>query len=135
MKSIFIVLLLFFVSGCVGHNKKTTIMPNKITYSSVGPSLTNRSEKTEKISYLTQCNRDLESLRTVDAKQYSIYLKEYDELMKNSENFLTVKDDISQEVASMARPRFQFALVNLCYRIKDRLVESLIHQAEGKNEI
>lgn len=84
------------------------------------------------ISHLTQCNRDLESLHTVNKREYDHYQIEYDNLMKNSASFLTVKDDVSPEVAALARPRFQFALVNLCYRIKDALAQTLINQAGGR---
>lgn len=83
-------------------------------------------------SAINQCNRDLESLRTVNATEYRRYLSEYDGLMKSSADFLTVKDDVSPEVAELARPRFQFALVNLCYRIKDTLARTFIRQAGGR---
>ena len=84
------------------------------------------------VSHLTQCNRDLESLRTVSLTEYRRYLAEYDGLMKSSADFMTVKDDVSPEVADLARPKFQFALVNLCYRIKDALAQTLINQAGGR---
>lgn len=84
-----------------------------------------------KISHLSQCNRDLESLRTVDISQYRRYQSEYDNLLKSSADFLNVKDDVSPEVAALARPRFQFALVNLCYQIKDALAQTFIKQAGG----
>ena len=83
------------------------------------------------LSHITQCNRDLESMRTVDIKQYMHYQRKSYELMKSSANFLTVKDDGSPEIASLVRPRFQFALVNLCYRIKDALARTFIKQAGG----
>ncbi|MBM7016675.1 hypothetical protein JTL32_20210 [Enterobacter cloacae] len=68
----------------------------------------------------------------MDAGQYHRFQTEYDALVKHSENFLTVKDDVSPEVAALVRPRFQFALVNLCYRIKDALAQTLIRQAGGE---
>lgn len=83
-------------------------------------------------SHLTQCNRDLESLRTVSMTEYKRYQSEYDALIKSSTSFMTVKDDVSPEVAELARPKFQFALVNLCYRIKDALAQTLINQAGGR---
>lgn len=85
----------------------------------------------ERPSHLVQCNRDLESLRTVSPSAYHRYQTEYDGLMKSSADFVTVKDDVSPEVAELARPRFQYALVSLCYRIKDALAQSLINQASG----
>ncbi|MBF7997769.1 hypothetical protein [Rahnella laticis] len=83
------------------------------------------------VSHLTQCNRDLDSLYTVNPAEYHTYLAEYDALMKSSAGFMAVKDDVSPEVADLARPRFQFALVNLCYRIKNALAQTLIKQAGG----
>lgn len=86
----------------------------------------------ETASHLAQCNRDLESLRTVSPSEYRRYAAEYDALLKSSAGFMTVKDDVSPEVAALARPKFQFALVNLCYRIKDALAQTLINQAGGR---
>lgn len=88
-------------------------------------------DRKNNISHLIQCNRNLEALRTVDAAQYRRYQADYDALMKSSEGFVTVQDEVSLEVAALARPRFQFALVNLCYRIKNALAQTLIKQAEG----
>lgn len=82
-------------------------------------------------THLEQCNRDLESLRTVNSGEYNNYLAQYTALMKSSAGFMAVKDDVSPEVAELARPKFQFALVNLCYRIKNTLAQTLINQAGG----
>lgn len=92
----------------------------------------NAGKNQDASSHLTQCNRDLESLRTVSMTEYRRYTAEYDALMKSSAGFMTVKDDVSPEVAELARPKFQFALVNLCYRIKDALAQTLINQAGGR---
>ena len=61
--------------------------------------------------------------------EYRKYLAQYDGLMKSSAGFMSVKDDVSPEVAELARPRFQYALVNLCYRIKGALAQTLTNQA------
>ncbi|WP_312055636.1 hypothetical protein [Pantoea brenneri] len=87
------------------------------------------NEVRSSLSPLAQCNRDLESLRTVNMTEYRKYLAQYDGLMKSSAGFMSVKDDVSPEVAELARPRFQYALVNLCYRIKGALAQTLINQA------
>lgn len=92
----------------------------------------NDHKKINNDSHLVQCNRDLESLRTVSMTAYRRYTAEYDALMKSSAGFMAVRDDVSPEVAELARPKFQFALVNLCYRIKDALAQTLINQAGGR---
>ncbi|HAH0869136.1 TPA: hypothetical protein GFY00_22770 [Escherichia coli] len=131
------------LTGCAQQNKnnakpayqtKNTVKQNITTNVANEDAVSvENSDATKQVSlsHITQCNRDLESMRTVDIKQYMHYQREYDELMKSSANFLTVKDDVSPEIASLARPRFQFALVNLCYRIKDALARTFIKQAGG----
>lgn len=86
-------------------------------------------------SHLEQCNRDLESLHRVSPSDYARYRNEYDALMRSSAGFIAVSGDISDEVSDLARPRFQFALVNLCYRIKNALAKSLISQAGGEGAL
>lgn len=83
-------------------------------------------------SHLAQCNRDLESLHRISPSGYARYRDEYDALMRSSASFMAVSGDISDEVSDLARPRFQFALVNLCYRIKNALAQTLISQAGGE---
>ena len=134
---LFLFSLFFLCSGCsVRTNDNYDMQKQKIiSYPKEPGGITFQQQKTaskDNISHLTQCNRDLESLRTVSATQYQRYLSEYDHLMKSSADFMTVKDDVSPEVADLARPKFQFALVNLCYRIKDTLAQTLIHQAGGR---
>lgn len=131
-KHIFICLLL---GGCsLNHDTQS---PSKIEISNDGRNVTSiknqpQITESETSSHLTQCNRDLESLRTVSQTEYRRYAAEYDALLKSSAGFMTVKDDVSPEVAALARPKFQFALVNLCYRIKDALAQTLINQAGGR---
>lgn len=134
-------LVVLLISGCSASDKtENTSMDtrngeySRQPYSSHPDSENIKTNVNAKVatSHLSQCNRDLESLRTVDAGQYRRLQTQYDTLMKSSESFLTVKDDVSPEVAALARPRFQFALVNLCYRIKDALAQTLIRQAGGE---
>lgn len=130
-------IVLMITSGCKSNTIPLTAHPvpattgEKIPSSGMGPESQDKIAPDEHISHLTQCNRDLESLRTVSMTEYRRYQSEYDALMKSSAGFMTVRDDVSPEVAELARPKFQFALVNLCYRIKDALAQTLINQAGG----
>ena len=127
MRFILLFLTGAIMSGCVGTTPPSTGGSNQAE--------TVRAQQAPEPdtarSALQQCTRDIESLRTVDAAQYRRFLAEYDALMKSSEGFLTVKDDVSPEVAALARPRFQYALVNLCWRVKNNLEQTLINQAGG----
>lgn len=107
--------------GAIGIDENTSLQASAMTYS-----------ESKNVSQRVQCNRDLESLRTVSLWAYHHYQTEYDRLMKSSAGFVTVKDDAFQESAELARPRLEDALVSLCYRIKGALAESLINQASGR---
>lgn len=137
------VLLVTLLSGCVAPystekshaqiKQSMSVLPSKIM-----PTTTNdreessvRDDKAE-LSHLAQCKRDLESLRRISPSEYARYRDEYDALMSSSASFMAVSGDISDEVSDLARPRFQFALVNLCYRIKNALAQTLISQAGGE---
>ncbi|ELY5941249.1 hypothetical protein SNN83_004411 [Cronobacter malonaticus] len=124
-------IIVFLLAGCHYPENKKLSASVKIPEAQTVQNDSLARDKNS-LSHLSQCNRDLESLRTVDAGQYRQYQSQYDSLMKTSAGFLSVKDDVSPEVAALARPRFQFALVNLCYRIKDALAQTLIRQAGGE---
>ncbi|MBK0469653.1 hypothetical protein [Klebsiella aerogenes] len=135
-----IVLFIFLLSGCGLLNKteKSPLDKRDMRHSEAQVNnmyisqVKDITQGKEAVSHLAQCNRDLESLRTVSQTEYRRYAAEYDALLKSSASFMTVKDDVSPEVAALARPKFQFALVNLCYRIKDALARTLINQAGGR---
>lgn len=128
--SLFVATISFIITACHQFPSKIEQSPNnEKTVHQAGPSTPLQQDHP---SHLVQCNRDLESLHTVSPSTYLSYRGEYDRLMKSSAGFVTVKDDVSPEVAELARPRFQYALVSLCYRIKDALAQSLINQAGGR---
>lgn len=140
VKKYIIVLLVFLLSGCGLLNTVEIPQPDIRDVKHAEAQINNMyisqakdiAQGKETASHLAQCNRDLESLRTVSQTEYHRYAAEYDALLKSSAGFMTVKDDVSPEVAALARPKFQFALVNLCYRIKDALARTLINQAGGR---
>lgn len=140
IKKCLIVLLVFSLSGCSLLNTPEKSQPDKRDAKHAEAQVNNMyisqakdiTQGKETASHLAQCKRDLESLRTVSQTEYRRYTAEYDALLKSSAGFMSVKDDVSPEVAALARPKFQFALVNLCYRIKDALVRTLINQAGGR---
>lgn len=128
MRKEIIILAGLLLSGCTSH-----VRPNYQVKTPDAAVDTARAKITPvPRSELVQCNRNLESLRTVDVSQYRLYQAEYDSLMKHSAGFLMVKEEVSPEVAALARPRFQFALVDLCWRIKNALANTLLHQAGGE---
>lgn len=120
------------LAGCAAHTGQPAPAPEVSQAQPVSPQGGQAAARPDAASHLTQCNRDLESLRTVSLTAYRRYQSEYDGLMKSSAGFMAVRDDVSPEVAELARPKFQFALVNLCYRIKDALAQTLINQAGGR---
>ncbi|MGM8398349.1 hypothetical protein [Enterobacter hormaechei] len=146
-------LLLISCVGCsatnLAKNKKTLtstrdekvagIALENIKHISNFPPTTSESSNVKGVntqpSHLTQCKRDLESLHRISPFDYDRYRNEYDALMRSSAGFMAVSGDISDEVNDLARPRFQFALVNLCYRIKNALAKSLISQADGEGTL
>lgn len=136
------VLVLFivpFLTYCTANDKKVEQKTSMESTLAMVKPISNNSDvmdkpndKTAAISHLTQCKRDLESLHRISPSEYTRYRDEYDALMRSSSGFMAVSGDISDEVSDLARPRFQFALVNLCYRIKNALAQTLISQAGGE---
>lgn len=90
------------------------------------------ARETQGFSHLVQCKRDLESLHRISPAAYERYRNEYDSLMRSSTSFIAVSGDLSDDISSLARPRFQFALVDLCYRIKNAVAQELLSQAGGE---
>ncbi|HCM7228993.1 TPA: hypothetical protein N3282_004449 [Klebsiella aerogenes] len=77
---------------------------------------------------LSQCTRELEALKTFNNNKYNDYKLELSKIKQTSVSYLGVASGISEDINDLVRPKLQYALTNLCYRIKNDLSESMIKQ-------
>ncbi len=79
-------------------------------------------------SKISQCTRELEALKSFNNVKYNNYKLELGKIKQTSASYLGVANGISEDINDLVRPKLQYALTNLCYRIKNDLSESLIKQ-------
>lgn len=77
---------------------------------------------------LSQCTRELEALRSFDKAKYTRYQAEFARITRTSALYLGVASGISSDINDLVRPKYQYALTSLCYRIKNDLSTALINQ-------
>ena len=77
---------------------------------------------------ISQCTRELEALKYFNNIKYNNYKLELGKIKQTSASYLGVANGISEDINDLVRPKLQYALTNLCYRIKNDLSESLIKQ-------
>lgn len=87
----------------------------------------NAAERTD-ASKLSQCTRELEALKHFAKSKYTLYQVEFARITSSSAAYLDVARGISSDINDLVRPRYQYALTSLCYRIKNDLSTALINQ-------
>lgn len=127
-----------FLSGCTHKVKPTTIPKSQSSASvSIKPLKTASASTTENVDEGTdkieQCARELNALKTFSPAKYTQYQSEYDHITKTSAQYLAVSKGISSDINDLVRPKYQYALTSLCFRIKTDLSSSLINQIKTDN--
>ncbi len=79
---------------------------------------------------LAHCTHELEALKTYSPAQYKQEHREFIQLTQRSAKYLEVSADISSDINQLVRPKYQFALASLCYRIRNDLTLALINQVK-----
>ncbi|WP_166296173.1 hypothetical protein [Photorhabdus tasmaniensis] len=90
------------------------------------PSADNNSGK------LAQCTRELEALKQFSGAKYTRYKAEFDRIARTGSQYLAVANGISEDINDLVRPKYQYALTSLCYRIKNDLSLALINQVDAQ---
>lgn len=86
------------------------------------------SSTTEDTGKLAQCTRELEALKAFNSAKYNQYQAEFTKIKQTSTKYLGVANGISSDINDLVRPKLQYALTSLCYRIKNDLSASMINQ-------
>lgn len=81
---------------------------------------------------LAQCTRELEALKQFSGTKYTRYKAEFDRIARTGSQYLAVANGISQDINDLVRPKYQYALTSLCYRIKNDLSLALINQVDAQ---
>ncbi|MCT8353513.1 MULTISPECIES: hypothetical protein [Photorhabdus] len=81
---------------------------------------------------LAQCTRELEALKQFNGAKYTRYKAEFDRIARTGSQYLAVANGISQDINDLVRPKYQYALTSLCYRIKNDLSLALINQVDAQ---
>ncbi|NHB95407.1 hypothetical protein C5470_02825 [Photorhabdus stackebrandtii] len=81
---------------------------------------------------LAQCTRELEALKQFNGAKYTRYKTEFDRIARTGSQYLAVANGISEDINDLVRPKYQYALTSLCYRIKNDLSLALINQVDAQ---
>lgn len=85
---------------------------------------------TEGESKVSQCNKELQALKTINGAESARYQREMDHLVASGQQYMNVKAGISSDINDIMTPRYQFAVANLCWKIRNALSQSLLKQAD-----
>lgn len=73
-----------------------------------------------------QCRNELDALRTFNLVSYDKYNAEFSRISEKTKKYLKIKNDIGEDVNDLAMPRYQFAIRDVCFRIRTDLAKAMI---------
>ncbi|HDT2108512.1 TPA: hypothetical protein RCG91_004278 [Enterobacter roggenkampii] len=69
-------------------------------------------------------------MKSYSPARYKEYQQAFSQLSKSSAAYMAVSNDIGSDINDLVRPKYQFALANLSYRIRVDLSMALINQVK-----
>ncbi|NWA63447.1 hypothetical protein HX773_21310 [Pantoea sp. B9002] len=130
MKTIFsAVTVTLLLSGCVASNKPVA---NSVITSAITPQVTaaqtNASANMvqDSASRLIQCRKELDAMQSYNPPKYQSYKSEFDKTASHLKKYLEVKGGIGNDINELAMPKYQFAIRDVCFRIKTDLATSIV---------
>lgn len=81
-------------------------------------------------SNVQECRNELNAMRGYSEASYNSYQTEFEKIAARTNQYLQIKDSISSDINDLVMPRYQFQIRELCFRIKTRLTQLVIRQAE-----
>ncbi len=139
LRSIILANLALCLSGCM-HGAAPTklpaapVMTQSASTDTAAAKAGNSDDKnafaTPPADRLAQCSHELEALKTYNPDRYKQYQQAFTQLSQSSAAYLAVSHDIGSDINNLVRPKYQFALASLCYRIRADLSTALINQVK-----
>ncbi|WP_343553467.1 hypothetical protein [Pantoea sp.] len=133
MKKIFpAVTVVFLLSGCVASQKSAPANLSPVTpVAAAGAPKVNVAESQTKdyASRLMQCRAELDALQTYNVAQHQQFKAEFEKTAGHLKKYLEVKNGIGSDVNDLAMPKYQFAIRDVCFRIKTQLASSIVKAA------
>lgn len=128
MKNVLFLSVVFILAGC--SSQKDTVRavqqgtnPAKITT----PGGT--AENTSAVR-IRECKNELAALKEFNVRAYDKYQAEYDSISRETQKYIKVKSQLGEDINYLAMPKFQFAIRNVCFRIKNDLTSSIVDQVK-----
>jgi hypothetical protein len=128
---------IFILSGCAGANKPASTTPS--TDKSATPSVVTPTPASQPVrvstaegqtqdyaSRMMQCRKELDALQMYSATKHQQLSAEFNRTAGQLKKYLEVKNNIGMDVNDLAMPKYQFAIRDVCFRIKTQLATSIV---------
>jgi hypothetical protein len=121
---------IFILSGCAGANKPASTTPS--TDKSATPSVVTPTPASQPVRVSTaegrmmQCRKELDALQMYSATKHQQLSAEFNRTAGQLKKYLEVKNNIGMDVNDLAMPKYQFAIRDVCFRIKTQLATSIV---------
>ncbi|NWA63133.1 hypothetical protein HX773_19690 [Pantoea sp. B9002] len=120
------------LSGCVAAKKSTPAPEVKSVVTAPAQPLrvsAAESQTQDYASRIMQCRKELDALQTYNVAKHQQFKNEFDRTAGQLKKYLEVKNGISSDVNDLAMPKYQFAIRDVCFRVKSELATSIIKAA------
>lgn len=77
---------------------------------------------------IQECKKELAALKDFSPRSYEKYQAEFDAISFKTQKYIRVQDQLSDEINNLVKPKYQFAIRDFCFRVKNSLSTAIINQ-------
>lgn len=77
---------------------------------------------------IQECKKELAALKDFSPRSYEKYQTEFDAISFKTQKYIRVQDQLSDEINDLVKPKYQFAIRDFCFRVKNTLSTAIINQ-------
>lgn len=122
-----LMLVIFFSAALLAGCQKS---PERKTHTSAEQVVVPTAAEME-AAQLKQCQETLETLRTVNAKQYTQYQKTFEQLMKGAAQYSGIRDRIKDDTQDTVDALYRYRVSKLCAQVDQAVLLSLTETGES----
>jgi chromosome segregation ATPase len=135
MKTRLLISAALLLAGCAPHKQSVNtgsqpVRPGPVAAAApqFAPAAPVQSAESQSANRIQECKKELAALKAFNVRSYEKYQGEYDAISRETQKYIKYREELGDDINYLVMPKYQFAIRNVCFRIKSDLSTSILSQ-------
>jgi hypothetical protein len=135
MKTCLFISAALLLAGCAPHKQAANTASQPVRPAPVAPvtpqfapSAPVQSAESLSANRVQECKKELAALKAFNPRSFEKYQAEYDTISRETQKYIKYREELGDDINYLVMPKYQFAIRNVCFRIKNDLSTSILSQ-------